>query len=96
MHRAAWPSADEGLAMAGDGDRAVVADTAIALSLVRKAKSEAKASMKAEVSRAVVSGPADALARLERIAGDLKATGAIAELAFAPGGDAITVDVTLA
>ena len=96
VHRAAWPSADEVLAMAGDGDRAVVADTAIALSLVRKAKSEAKASMKAEVSRAVVSGPADALARLERIAGDLKATGAIAELAFAPGGDAITVDVTLA
>jgi hypothetical protein len=43
-----------------------------------------------------VSGPADALARLQAIAGDLKATGAIAELAFAPGGDAITVDVTLA
>ena len=96
VHRAAWPSADEVLAMAGDGDRAVVADTAIALSLVRKAKSEAKASMKAEVSRAVVSGPEAALARLEAIAGDLKATGAIAELTFTPSGDAISVDVTLA
>jgi valyl-tRNA synthetase len=96
VHRAAWPSADEALAMAGDGDRAVVADTAIALSLVRKAKSEAKASMKAEVSRAVVSGPEASMARLAAIAGDLKATGAIAELTFTPGGDAISVDVTLA
>jgi len=96
VHRAAWPSADEVLAMAGDGDRAVVADTAIALSLVRKAKSEAKASMKAEVSRAVVSGPEASMARLEAIAGDLKATGAIAELTFTPSGDAISVDVTLA
>lgn len=96
IHRAAWPSADEVLAIAGDGDRAVVADTAIALSLVRKAKSEAKASMKAEVARAVVSGPADSLARVESIAGDLKATGAIADLAFEPGGDAIGVEVTLA
>jgi valyl-tRNA synthetase len=96
VHRAAWPSADEVLAMAGDGDRAVVADTAIALSLVRKAKSEAKASMKAEVSRAVVSGPEASMARLAAIAGDLKATGAIAELTFTPGGDAISVDVTLA
>ena len=96
VHRATWPSADEVLAMAGDGDRAVVADTAIALSLVRKAKSEAKASMKAEVSRAVVSGPEASMARLEAIAGDLKATGAIAELTFTPSGDAISVDVTLA
>ena len=96
VHRAAWPSADEVLAMAGDGDRAVVADTAIALSLVRKAKSEAKASMKAEVSRAVVSGPEASMARLKAIAGDLKATGAIAELTFTPSGDAISVDVTLA
>jgi valyl-tRNA synthetase len=96
VHRAAWPSADEVLAMASDGDRAVVADTAIALSLVRKAKSEAKASMKAEVSRAVVSGPEASMLRLEAIAGDLKATGAIAELTFTPSGDAISVDVTLA
>ena len=35
-------------------------------------------------------------ARLEAIAGDLKATGAIEDLSFAPEGDAINVDVTLA
>jgi hypothetical protein len=52
--------------------------------------------MKAEVSRAVVSGPEASMARLAAIAGDLKATGAIAELTFTPGGDAISVDVTLA
>jgi valyl-tRNA synthetase len=96
VHRAAWPSAEEISALAADGDSAIVADTAIALSLVRKAKSEAKASMKANVTRAVVSGPADSLGRIEAIAGDLKATGSIAEMVFAPGGDTISVDVTLA
>jgi valyl-tRNA synthetase len=96
IHRMTWPSADELSTMAADGDRAIVADTAIALSLVRKAKSEAKASMKADVASATVSGPADALAHIQAIAGDLKAAGSIAELNFEPGGDVVTVDVTLA
>ena len=96
VHQAAWPSADEIATMAADGDRAIVADTAIALSLVRKAKSEAKASMKADVARAVVRGPAESLARIEAIGGDLKAAGSIAEMEFAPGGDVVSVDVTLA
>ena len=96
IHRTTWPSADELSTMAADGDRAIVADTAIALSLVRKAKSEAKASMKADVASATVRGPADSLDRISAVAGDLKATGSIAELNFEPGGDAVTVDVTLA
>ena len=96
IHRTTWPSADDLSTMAANGDRAIVADTAIALSLVRKAKSEAKASMKADVASATVSGPADALAHVQAIAGDLKAAGSIAELNFEPGGDVIAVDVTLA
>jgi valyl-tRNA synthetase len=96
IHRTTWPSADELSTMAADGDRAVVADTAVALSLVRKAKSEAKASMKADVASAIVRGPAESLDRISAVAGDLKATGSIAELNFEPGGDAVTVDVTLA
>ncbi len=96
VHRTNWPSADEIAAMSADGDRAIVADTAIALSLVRKAKSEAKVSMKADVASALVRGPAESLARIQAIAGDLKAAGSIAEMAFEPGGDAVAVDVTLA
>jgi len=96
IHRTSWPSADEIASLSADGDRAIVADTAIALSLVRKAKSEAKVSMKADVASAVVRGPAESLDRISAVAGDLKATGSIAEMTFEPGGDAVTVDVTLA
>jgi len=95
VHRSTWPSADEIAAMAADGDRAVISDTAVALSLVRKAKSEAKVSMKADVASAVVHGPADSLARIEAIEGDLRAAGSIAEVTYLPGGDTVTVDVTL-
>ena len=96
VHQTSWPTTAEVLAAAGEGDRQTVADTAAALSLVRKAKSEAKASMKAEVQRAVISGPAEAVARIESVAGDLKAAGSIAELVIEPGGETISVDVTLA
>ena len=96
VHHASWPGADEIAALSADGDRAIVADTAIALSLVRKAKSEAKVSMKADVASAIVRGPAESLDRISAVAGDLKATGSIAEMTFEPGGDAVTVDVTLA
>ena len=94
--RTSWPSADEIASLSADGDRAIVADTAVALSLVRKAKSEAKVSMKADVASAVVRGPAESLDRISAVAGDLKATGSIAEMTFEPGGDTVTVDVTLA
>ncbi|MFM7597687.1 MAG: valine--tRNA ligase [Actinomycetota bacterium] len=96
IHRATWPAPEEILDIAGTGDSQTVADTAAALSLVRKAKSEAKVSMKADVERARVTGPAESLQRIADVAGDLKAAGSIAELEFAPGGDAINVDVTLA
>ena len=96
VHLAAWPTPEEVLSVAADGDRLTVADTATALSLVRKAKSEAKISMKANVERAVISGPADAMERIRSVAGDLRAAGSIADLVVTPGGDAINVDVTLA
>ena len=96
VHLAAWPTPEEVLSVAADGDRLTVADTATALSLVRKAKSEAKVSMKADVERAVISGPADAMERIRSVAGDLQAAGSIADLVVTPGGDAINVDVTLA
>ena len=96
VHRSTWPSADEIAAVAADGDRALVADMAVALSGVRKAKSEAKASMKADVARAVISGPQVSLDRIVTAQGDLAAAGRIAELALEPGAEAIAVDVTLA
>ena len=96
IHSMSWPSTDEVSAIAGDGDRAVVSDTAVALTAIRKAKSEAKVSMRADVTRVVIQGPADALDRLALIAGDLKAAGRVQELVLQPGGDTLDVVVELA
>ena len=63
VHRAAWPSGDgEGTASAGlagaeRGDPAVLETAAAMLGQIRKAKSAAKVSMRAEAARVIVRGP---------------------------------------
>ncbi len=94
VHRAAWPSVAE--LADGTGDAAVVADVAAVLSGIRKAKSEAKVSMRSDVASVVVTGDAAALARVERAAGDLAAAGRVADLRFAPSDGPVGVAVTLA
>ncbi|MFB4308787.1 valine--tRNA ligase [Actinomadura sp. GTD37] len=89
VHAASWPSAAE---VPGGGDPAVLAATGEALRQVRKAKSDAKASMRADVSRAVVRG-----AEVARIARpDLAAAGRIADLTLEDAPADLTVDVVLA
>ncbi|REE95330.1 valine--tRNA ligase [Thermomonospora umbrina] len=93
VHRASWPEASE---LPDDGDPGLLAAAAEALRQVRRAKSRAKVSMRAEVTRAVVGGPGGGA--LHAAAADLRAAGNIAELdldAESPG-DALTVEVTLA
>ncbi|MGH3240032.1 MAG: class I tRNA ligase family protein, partial [Spirillospora sp.] len=88
VHRASWPSTAE---LPPGGDPAVLAATGEALRQVRKAKSEAKASMRADVSRAVVRG-----AEVTRIARpDLAAAGRIADLSLEDAPAPLTVQVTL-
>ena len=94
IHRAAWPTVDEfGPAI---GDPGTVDAVAIVLSGVRKAKSEAKVSMKADVSSAVVAGPTEALDRIRTAEGDLAAAGRIAQLRYDEATGPLSVDVTLA
>ncbi|MGI5421023.1 valine--tRNA ligase [Actinomadura luteofluorescens] len=89
VHTASWPSAAE---LPSGGDPAVLAATGEALRQVRKAKSEARASMRADVSRAVVRG-----SQVTRIARpDLAAAGRIADLTLEDAPAALTVDVVLA
>ena len=64
------------------------------LGAVRKEKSNAKLSMRAEVSRLVLRGDTDRVALLQRAETDLRNAGVVAELAFEEGEPA--VDVTLA
>ena len=92
IHRSSWPSVDE---LPGTGDAAVVDDVAAALSLVRRAKSEAKVSMKAEVDLVVISGPDEMLARVRAAEADLKAAGRIERIDYT-SADTLDVTVTLA
>ena len=96
VHRAPWPAADEDLA-ATPHDGKVLEATASALAGVRGAKSVAKVSMRTEVSRAVVRGPADQLALVRQGGDDLRAAGHIVgEVVFEPADQVgVTVDAEL-
>jgi valyl-tRNA synthetase len=88
VHRAPWPSAPR-----GTGDPAVLAVASEVLGQVRKAKSGAKLSMRAEVARLTVSGPEIGLVRQAQ--DDLCAAGNVEEFVLLDGGDALTVEVHL-
>ena len=63
---------------------------------MRKAKSEAKQSMRADVETATVTAPADRVPLVEALRADLIDAGRIATLVIAPGEGPLTVDVVLA
>jgi valyl-tRNA synthetase len=90
IHRAAWPDADELPA----GDPEVLAWTAAVLQRVRRTKSEAKVSMRADVAHALVRGAVVAKVRL--VEADLRAAGRIADLVLEETADPdLTVEATL-
>jgi valyl-tRNA synthetase len=93
IHRAAWPTVDEVTALAGDGDAAVLLMASEVLTQVRKAKSEAKLSMRAELSTVDVSGSAEDLARVELASGDLAAASRTPGITRVPAESALTVSV---
>jgi valyl-tRNA synthetase len=95
VHRSPWPDAARLRAAAADGDPAVLAVAGEVLGEVRRAKSEAKRSMRADVDSVVVTDTAARLAALAAAAEDVRAAGSIAELTTAEG-DAFAVAVTLA
>ncbi|HSU34818.1 MAG TPA: valine--tRNA ligase [Propionibacteriaceae bacterium] len=94
IHQATWPTVTE---LAIDGDPALLGDVSAALIQIRGAKSQAKASMRTEVTAATFLGPADSLARLQTVEGDLRAVGRLTgELGWTPADGPITVQVELA
>jgi valyl-tRNA synthetase len=89
VHRAAWPLPDE---LPG-ADATVLGLVGEVLTQVRRAKSDRRLSMKAEVPVAGVVGPAGSLDRLALAADDLRAAGRIGRLDLTPGeGPEIAVD----
>ncbi len=95
VHRSSWPVADEVAALSGGADGAVLHDTSVVLGALRKAKSEAKTSMRTEVASAMVTGPAQALDRVALAAEDLRATGRVGDLQFRADDGPLAVAVSL-
>jgi valyl-tRNA synthetase len=93
VHRAAWPTASE---LPSDGDPEVVTVAAEALAGVRKAKSDAKQSMRADVETATVTATPDRVPLVEAVRSDLIDAGRMQVLMVRPGEGPLTVDVVLA
>ncbi|GGK72798.1 valine--tRNA ligase [Sphaerisporangium melleum] len=91
VHRAAWPSAGE---LPSSGDPGVLAAVSEVLREVRRAKSSAKLSMRAEVALLTVQGAGVELVR--RAQDDLCAAGAVQEFVLGAGEGDLRVEVTLA
>ncbi|MEY4423974.1 MAG: hypothetical protein RLZZ258_1077, partial [Actinomycetota bacterium] len=75
IHRAAWPTAEELTDGLDASNHGLLELAATALFGVRKAKSDAKVSMKAAVESAVIEAPAAVLTSLRLIETDIKAVG---------------------
>jgi valyl-tRNA synthetase len=93
VHRAPWPDAAE---LPAGGDPEVLPVVAAALAGVRKAKSDAKVSMRADVESATVTAPAAQVALVEAGRADLVDAGRIASLTVVAGEGPLSVDVVLA
>ncbi|MCY1140755.1 valine--tRNA ligase [Actinoplanes sp. Pm04-4] len=85
VHKSTWPTPYELTRVAGEGDATLLDLAGDALRQVRRAKSDRKLSMKAEVPLAEALGPVEVLERLALVEDDLKAAGKIAKLDTLPG-----------
>ena len=94
VHRSAWPAVQPLEHLARDADPMLLRDTAVVLAAVRKAKSEAKTSMRTDVATATVTGPQVSLDRVAQAAEDLRATGRIGVLDFRVDGKSLSAAVT--
>jgi valyl-tRNA synthetase len=81
VHRAPWPTVDD-LAARGEAGVELLELASLALTGIRRAKTDAKVSQKAPVASAVIAAPAAAIVLLESVASDLRAVGRIATLTF--------------
>jgi valyl-tRNA synthetase len=94
VHRAAWPSVDELAAFASD-DVAIYPAASAVLGAIRKAKSEAKRSMRTEVLGVVVRAPAELLRALEPALADVRDAGRVVGDLELVEADELAVDVVL-
>jgi valyl-tRNA synthetase len=96
IHRSSWPTEAELVQGLDSSNLDLLPLASQALFGTRKAKSDAKASMKADVLSANLVAPTELIARLELLSPDLKAAGRIAELTFVSGEELAITEVVLA
>ncbi len=95
VHRQPWPTAREVRAAGAGDDAAVLPLAAAVLAEVRKAKSAAKLSMRAGVSRVVVVQTEQAVTLLRGVQTDLRNAGVVEQITFQAGAEP-RVEVALA
>jgi valyl-tRNA synthetase len=95
IHRAPWPDAEELRGASGTAAELVLDVASLTIGEIRKAKTAAKQSQRAEVTRATVRDTSDRLAALKEAEADVKHAGSIAEFDFEEA-DEFSVDVVLA
>ena len=98
VHRAQWPArAEVAAALDTEGAPATLLTLAsTVLGLVRKSKSEAKQSMRAEVARLTVRGTGPEVAAFELVSRDVRAAGVVRDVRTDATAAALTAEVLLA
>ncbi|HEU4319093.1 MAG TPA: valine--tRNA ligase [Acidimicrobiia bacterium] len=91
VHRQEWPSLSEFDGVTGDAE--ILDIVSRALSAVRKAKSDAKVSMRAEVDLISVTAAADEIELLRQAEDDLLAASRAAEIVYSNGEFAVEADL---
>jgi valyl-tRNA synthetase len=98
VHQAYWPTSNDAATAKDTTEESqqLLNIVSAALQRIRKAKSEAKLSMRAEVSRLVVRGDPRSLAQFRSAAGDIVAAGSVLEVVEEEAtGAELTLDVML-
>ena len=95
VHRAPWPTVEDHRTVGSAGDPLVYEVAAAVLGEIRKAKTEAKRSLKTEVTHVTVTDNEARIDALRGALGDVKEAGRVAEITLEVAGE-LSVTVTLA
>jgi valyl-tRNA synthetase len=97
VHTSPWPAVSEAAPASGvAADTGVITAAAAVISAIRKAKSEARLSMRAPVRTVRVQGPVLQLDALQAVTSDVAATGNVASFVLTPSDhDELQIDVSL-
>jgi valyl-tRNA synthetase len=90
VHRAPWPTA-----VPADGDPALLTLAGSVIAAVRRAKTDAKVSMRAGVESLTVTAPPEVLTGFGDIEADIRTAGTVSSVSTRPGEGDLAVEVTI-